>query len=78
MAFHSFTLEVTGILPENPRFEDVLFKAGCDDALVAIVDDKVYLDFDREAPSFDLAVASATRDVSSAGGKVVHVQPIED
>jgi hypothetical protein len=77
MAHHSFTLEVSGIRPENPRFEDALFKAGCNDALVAVVDDKIYLDFDREAPTFDLAVASATRDVSSAGGQVVHVEPIE-
>jgi hypothetical protein len=78
MAYHSFTLEVAGIQPENPRFEDALFKAGCDDALIAVVDDRVYLDFDREAPSFDLAVASATKDVASAGGRVIHMEPIKD
>jgi len=78
MASHSFTLEVSGINPENPRFEDALFKAGCDDALIAVVDDRLYLDFDREAASFDLAVASATKDVSSAGGKVIHIEPIKD
>jgi len=76
MSLHSFTIEVSGIDPSRERFEDALFAAGCDDALVAVKKGKLYLDFDREAPSYDLAVASARRDVAKAGGFVEDVQKI--
>jgi hypothetical protein len=33
----------------------------------------VYLDFDREAPSFEEAVASAKMNVEKAGGKVIAI-----
>lgn len=70
---HLFTLQVSGIDPEQN--EDALYDAGCDDALIAVIDGTVYLDFDREAPSWDQAVESAKRDVERAGGKVVGVMP---
>ena len=70
---HLFTIQVSGI-DLNRDYED-LHGAGCDDALIAVVDDVVYLDFAREAPSFDQAVESAKRDVARAGGQVVRIMP---
>jgi hypothetical protein len=54
-----------------------MFDAGCDDALIAVIDNTHYLDFDRDAPSFEAAVESAKRDVERAGGDVVRVTPPE-
>jgi hypothetical protein len=70
---HSFTVQVTGLDLKQDDYEDALHRAGCDDALIAVVDDVVYLDFDRAAGSFDEAVESAKRDVERAGGRVVSV-----
>jgi hypothetical protein len=69
---HIFTLQVSG-LDTATDYEDRLYEAGCSDALPAIVDGTLYLDFDRDAPSFDDAIKSARQDVESAGGKVVQV-----
>ena len=72
---HVFTLEVSGIDPTRDGYEDALFDAGCDDALIAVIDNTLYLDFDQDAPSFEAAVESAKRDVERAGGRVVRVTP---
>lgn len=71
---HAFTLRVSGIDPTGD-YEDRLHDAGCDDALVAVVGGTVYLDFDRDAASFDAAVRSAQQDVERAGGRVEAVMP---
>jgi hypothetical protein len=71
MAHFSFTLQVTGIDPK--KYETVLHRAGCDDALIAVVNGDMFLDFDREAPSYEKAVAAAVLTVEKAGGKVVKV-----
>jgi hypothetical protein len=76
MALHSFTLHVTGINTDNEYYEDALYDAGCTDALIAVVDDALYIDFSRQAPSYDSAVQSATRAVQKAGGRVVSVDRI--
>jgi hypothetical protein len=72
---HAFTLEVLGIDPTRDGYEDTLFDAGCDDALIAVIDNTLYLDFDRDAPSFEAAVESARRDVERAGGRIVRMTP---
>ena len=46
---HAFTLEVAGIDIARDNYEDALYEAGCRDALIAVVDGKMFLDFDREA-----------------------------
>jgi hypothetical protein len=69
---HAFTLLVSGIDPTG-NYEDMLYEAGCDDALIAFVDGKFYLDFDREAVSFDAAVGSARQDIARADGQVERV-----
>jgi hypothetical protein len=71
MTTHVFTLQVANI--EADRYEDVLFEAGCDDAVVALVDGAMFLDFDREAPSLGEAIESAVYNVEQAGGKVVRI-----
>ena len=48
-------------------FDSRLYKSGCDDALISILDGKVYLDFDRDASSFDDAVKSAKLNILLAG-----------
>jgi hypothetical protein len=67
-------LRVSGIDP-NGDYEDRLYDAGCSDALVAVVSGRLFLDFDRDAASFDAAVQSARRDVERAGGHVDAVMP---
>jgi hypothetical protein len=74
--YHSFTLHVAGISVAGDHYEDVLFEAGCDDALVGVAGGAIFLDFDREAPSFEEAVNSAVKNVEQAGGKVVKIEPI--
>jgi hypothetical protein len=76
MARYSFTLHVSGINPENEYYEDALYNAGCADALIAVIDGAILIDFDRQAPSYDLAVQSATRAVEKAGGQVIRVDRI--
>lgn len=63
---HRFTVQVSGI-DLSGDYEDALYGAGCDDALIAVIDDVLYLDFDREAPSFAQAAESAKNDVERAG-----------
>jgi hypothetical protein len=76
VALHSFTLHVSDINLNNPHYEDTLHNEGCTDALIAVVDGQLALDFDREAATFDLAVQSATRAVERAGGRVTGVDRI--
>ena len=71
---HAFTLRVTEI-DTTGSYEDRLYDAGCDDALVVVAGGRLLLDFDREAASFEAAVQSATKDVERAGGRVVEVTP---
>jgi hypothetical protein len=72
---YAFTLHVSNIeLTDN--YEDRLFDAGCSDALIAVIDNALYLDFDREALSLDAAVESAKQDVARAGGRVIEVLSI--
>jgi hypothetical protein len=72
---HIFTVEVSGISTKGDDYENVLYGVGCDDALIVVIDDKLYLDFDREAESFERAVDSASRDIERAGGKIIRVMP---
>jgi hypothetical protein len=73
MERYSFTVEVAGISAEDDCYEDALYQAGCGDALVAVIDGKMRLDFDREASSFEEAVRSVAADIERAGGKIVKV-----
>jgi len=70
----SFKLKVVGIDIENTAYADLLFEAGCDDALVFVEDGALYLDFDRDAVSFDAAINSAIACIMKAGGSVESIQ----
>jgi hypothetical protein len=72
---YMFTLEVSGIDTARENYEDALYEAGCDDALIAVVDGTMFLDFHREGLSFEDAVKSASHDVELAGGKVARIVP---
>jgi hypothetical protein len=76
MPQYSFTLHVVDIHTDNEYYEDALYNAGCADALVVIQNGELFLDFDRQAPSYDLAVQSATRAVQQAGGRIIGVDRI--
>jgi hypothetical protein len=70
---YNFTLIIEGDVESKM---DELFEAGCDDATFGSVDGVNYGEFDREAPSFARAVASAIADVESVEDlKVRRVEP---
>ncbi|WP_051219412.1 hypothetical protein [Oceanobacter kriegii] len=71
---YQFTLNVSGATPETEDFEDKLFEAGCDDALVCFYGSNPYLEFDREADSAYKAITSAIADVQEAGYQVVSIE----
>ena len=75
MSEFDFSLTVAGINTEEDGFEDRLYEAGCDDALVSVVKGSLVLDFTREAKNFVHAVGAAISDVQTAGGRVVRVEP---
>lgn len=76
METYTFTL----ILDANPEqvdtsFEDALFEAGCDDALLGTSEGVVHLDFDREAGSLVEAISSAINQVEGTNNRVVRIEP---
>ncbi|MXY26523.1 MAG: DNA-binding protein [Acidobacteria bacterium] len=74
MPLHHFTLIVDGPDLQDAAYIDMLFEAGCNDGTVGRADGIQYIDFDREAPSFDEAILSAVTDVERvAGAEVVRV-----
>lgn len=77
MTAHEFTLIVEGPDLQDEALVDVLFEAGCDDATIGRVGSIQYLDFDREAGSFDDAVLSAAKDIETTVPdiRVVHLEP---
>lgn len=74
---HSFALVLGGISEPKARIEDALFEAGCDDALLAFRNGVAFLEFDREADSFESAILSAVKDVENAREEITvsHVEP---
>lgn len=77
MTTYNFSLIVEGPDLQNDEAMNALFEGDCDDATVGSVDGVQYLEFDREAGSFGLALTSAIRNVQDAieGLRVVHVEP---
>lgn len=67
MNLYHFSIVIRDADPTATDLEDQLFEAGCDDALLCQLDDTVYLEFDREAPTAQHALQSAIDDLHSAG-----------
>jgi hypothetical protein len=74
-AVFDFTLILEGVGTLNEEGVNALFEAGCDDALPAMRNGVAFLEFSREAVSFDEAVLSAIRNVEKAGFPVARVEP---
>jgi hypothetical protein len=73
---YSFEVEVSGIDLSDDFFVDRLFNAGCNDALLCVQNNILYIDFNREANSYDEAVDSAKKNIESIGGCVENVRVI--
>jgi hypothetical protein len=73
----TFTLMLEDVAKVTDKLEAKLFEAGCDDALLFSRDERVYLDFTREASVRSEAVASAVRDVVRAGFRAILVEEAE-
>ncbi|HEY8474775.1 MAG TPA: hypothetical protein VIL37_19410 [Natronosporangium sp.] len=71
MPVHVFTL----VLDRRPDDDELaaLLEAGCDDATFGVEHGLPIAEFDREAPALADAIASAVRDVESAGLRVLRV-----
>jgi hypothetical protein len=78
MSTHTFTLILEGPSELTPALEDAAFRAGCDDAALGFRGSAIYLEFDREAPSFREALLSAVRDAQAIQSvRVARVEPDE-
>jgi hypothetical protein len=78
MPEYSFTVVITGLDELSYEVVDELFEAGCDDATFGSRDGVCFGDFDREAESAEVAIASAIRQVESVPPlSVHHVEPGE-
>ncbi|MCK5520959.1 MAG: hypothetical protein KAI81_07590 [Candidatus Marinimicrobia bacterium] len=63
----------------DANIEDKLYEVGCDDALLGVEDGITYLDFTREADSFNSAISSAIQQVDSVldTGSISRIEPDE-
>lgn len=79
MPTHQFTVVVDGVDLQSEPAANALFAAGCDDATAGRVNGVQYVEFDREAVSFDAAIQSAVSDLQRLDGlEVVRIsnQPV--
>lgn len=78
---HSFAVVIDGVDLTSPDSSDAdaLYEAGCNDALLTSSGSTQRAVFDREAPSFAAAVASAITAIESAvpGARVVGVERLD-
>jgi len=74
---YAFTLVLHGVDENTENLEDILYDAGCDDALINFRDGTVFLDFDRDALNLKTAVLTAIKDIENSplDAKVVSVAP---
>ncbi len=76
---YDFTLILSGVDDITEDVCNALYESGCDDATPGMREGVVFLDFTREAESFEEALTSAIRDVEKAGvgARVTRVEPDE-
>ena len=67
----SLILTATDVTDEEA---DKLYEAGCDDGSILSRGNLTIVQFDRDAPTLDAALASAIRDVEGAGFQVARVE----
>ncbi|CAN5605728.1 hypothetical protein BH23PLA1_BH23PLA1_42340 [soil metagenome] len=64
---YEFSLIFSGPSELTEEMENSIYEAGCSDTLLGIQNGEIFLDFHREAPSFQVALISAIMDVERAG-----------
>jgi hypothetical protein len=77
MPLFNFTLTLSGVSANTPGLEDALHAAGCDDALICFYGTAVYLEFDRQSESLEVAVLSAIRDIESSASLHARVESVD-
>lgn len=75
MSRFEFTIVATGLPIDGDEWEDSLYEAGCDDALVGLQRGLFVLDFSREADTLADAVESACADTRRAGATIIRIEP---
>lgn len=70
-----FSIIVSGVNPEDDDWGDRFYDNGCDDATVSFQNGRTIIDFTREAPSIEEAIASAVECVRVAGATVERIEP---
>ena len=72
---YEFALIVGGVSELTSAVEDVLFRAGCDDATLSMQHGRLYIEFRRSAVSLEDAIIGAIHDVRKAdiGAEVLRV-----
>ena len=70
---HDFTVRLADDPPHDDDLANALFEAGCDDGTLWSEGPRVFIDFRREAPTLECALATAVRDVAKAGFAVARV-----
>jgi hypothetical protein len=73
MMTYRFTIEVSGLDPDQELLESRFYGNGVEDALVYVSGGHLFLAFDREAPDEKTAVLSAREDIVRRGGGVARV-----
>ena len=64
---YHFTVVVRDAGSDLSELEDKFFEAGCNDALLCSYNDTIYLEFDREAETAEIAIQSALDEIRSLG-----------
>lgn len=72
---YCFTLILLGVSELTEELENQLYEAGCDDGLLFIKDEIVYIDFEREAENLEEAILSAIKQIESTGQQVARAEP---
>lgn len=72
---HEFTIVLSGFSELTENAMNALYEAGCDDGLLCLDKHGVpFIEFHREASSFDEAVRSAIADVQRTPFRVLRVE----
>lgn len=71
---YAFTLILSEPLELTDDLAEALFTAGCDDGTPGTCNGVFFIDFHREAGSFEEAMRSAIADVQTAGYAVARVE----
>ena len=74
MTIYRFSIEVSGIDPNETGLEDRFYGNGVDDALLSVSNGKLILCFDREAKDAELAINSAKDEIIKRGGNIARVE----